>query len=131
MKIFRVIKFSRFCSIRDIFLTIDDCKILESSWRLVYTNRYQDSQGSLAVVFDRTFTSGNVSEIHNGIMFDFYPGLPHMWQSRVLLRWLHFLQGKLSGGGEGSGGEKRLCDGLYIKCSTCYPLQPTMLSPST
>ena len=38
-KNFRVIKFSQFRSIREIFLTVDDCnmdKCLESSWRLVY-----------------------------------------------------------------------------------------------
>ena len=36
---FRVVKFSRSRSIREIFLTVDDCnmdKRLESSWRLVY-----------------------------------------------------------------------------------------------
>ena len=57
---FLCIKFSRFRSIRK---TVDDCnmdELLESSWRLVYTTRYQESQGSLAVVFDRTFTLGNV-----------------------------------------------------------------------
>ena len=45
------------------FLTVDDCnmdKLLESSWRLLYTTRCQESQGSLAVVFDQTFTSGYV-----------------------------------------------------------------------
>ena len=55
MKNFRVIKFSLFCSIREIFLAVDDCnmdKLLESSWRLVYTTRYHESQGLLAVVFD-------------------------------------------------------------------------------
>ena len=26
----------------------------------------------------QSFEHGNVVEIHNGIMFDFYPGLPHM-----------------------------------------------------
>ena len=39
VKNFRVIKFSRFRSIREIFLTVDDCSMderLESSWRLVY-----------------------------------------------------------------------------------------------
>ena len=39
VKNFRVIKFSRFCSIHEIFLTVDDCnmdKCLESSWHLVY-----------------------------------------------------------------------------------------------
>ena len=39
VKIFHVIKFSRFRSIRKIFLTVDDCSMderLESSWRLVY-----------------------------------------------------------------------------------------------
>ena len=38
-EIFRVDKFSRFRSIREIFLTVDDCNMderLESSWRLVY-----------------------------------------------------------------------------------------------
>ena len=36
---FRAIKFSRFCSIREILLTVDDCSMderLESSWHLVY-----------------------------------------------------------------------------------------------
>ena len=63
VKNFRVIKFSWFRSICEIFLTVDDCnmdELLESSWRLVYTTRYQESQGLLAVVFDRTFNSGNV-----------------------------------------------------------------------
>ena len=58
MKNFRVIKFSRFCSICEIFLTVDDRntdEILESSWHLVYTTRYQESQGLLGVVFNRTF----------------------------------------------------------------------------
>ena len=39
VKNFRVVKFSRSRSIREIFLTVDDCNInerLESSWRLVY-----------------------------------------------------------------------------------------------
>ena len=39
VKNFHVIKFSRFCSIREIFLMVDDCSMderLESSWRLVY-----------------------------------------------------------------------------------------------
>ena len=39
VKIFCVVKFSWFCSIREIFLTVDGCNIdkrLESSWRLVY-----------------------------------------------------------------------------------------------
>ena len=60
-KNFRVIKFSHFPSIREILLRVDDCntdKLLESSWRLVYYCRYQESQGSLAVVFDWTFTPG-------------------------------------------------------------------------
>ena len=52
MKNFRVIKFSRFRSIREIFLPVDDCSMDE---RLD-----QESQGSLAVVVDRTFTSGSV-----------------------------------------------------------------------
>ena len=29
------------------------------------------------------FKRGNVVKIHNGLMFDLYPGLPHIWQSRV------------------------------------------------
>ena len=72
MKNFRVIKFSRFCSIREIFLAVDDCnmdKLLESSWRLVYTTRYHESQGLLAVVFDRAFTSGNV-DLHANLFID-------------------------------------------------------------
>ena len=39
VKNFRVVKFSRFRSIREIFLTVDYCNMderLESSWRLVY-----------------------------------------------------------------------------------------------
>ena len=39
LKIFRVDKFSRFRSIREIFLTVDDCNMderLESLWLLVY-----------------------------------------------------------------------------------------------
>ena len=28
---------------------------------------------------------GNVLEIHNGIMFDFYPGLPHMSSVEVFV----------------------------------------------
>ena len=39
VKNFRVVKFSWFRSIREIFLTVDNCnmdKRLESSWRLVY-----------------------------------------------------------------------------------------------
>jgi len=39
VKNFRVIKFSRFRSLREIFLTVDDCNMderLENSWRLVY-----------------------------------------------------------------------------------------------
>ena len=39
IKNFRAIKFSLFRSIREIFLTVDDCSTderLESSWRLVY-----------------------------------------------------------------------------------------------
>ena len=39
VKIFRVIKFLRFRSIRDIFLTVDNCSMdehLESSWGLLY-----------------------------------------------------------------------------------------------
>ena len=39
VKNFRVVKFSRSCSIREIFLTVDDCNMnerLKSSWRLVY-----------------------------------------------------------------------------------------------
>ena len=62
MKNFRVIKFSRFCSIRKIFLTVDDCNMdecLESSWHLVYY-QVSESQGWLAVVIDWTFTSGSV-----------------------------------------------------------------------
>ena len=39
VKNFRVITFSRFHSIREIFLTVDECSMdehLESSWHLVY-----------------------------------------------------------------------------------------------
>ena len=39
VKNFHVVKFSRFCSIREIFLTVDYCNMderLESSWGLVY-----------------------------------------------------------------------------------------------
>lgn len=57
-----LVKFSRFCLIHKIFLMVGDCnmdKCLASSWCSVYY-RYQKSQGSLAVVVDRTFTSGGV-----------------------------------------------------------------------
>ena len=30
------------------------------------------------------FERGNTVKIHNGIIFDFYPGLPHMYNMRVL-----------------------------------------------
>ena len=63
VKNFCIVKFSRFRSIREIFLAVDYCnmdELLESSWRLVYYTRYQESQGSLAVVVDRTFTSWSV-----------------------------------------------------------------------
>ena len=62
VRIFRF-KFSRFRSIHELFITVDDCNMderLESSWHLVYSTRYQESQGSLAVVVDRTFNSGSV-----------------------------------------------------------------------
>ena len=39
MKNFCVVKFSQFCLIREIFLTVDNCNMgkgLESSYRLVY-----------------------------------------------------------------------------------------------
>ena len=39
VKIFHIDKFSRFCSIREIYLTVDDCNMderLESLWLLVY-----------------------------------------------------------------------------------------------
>ena len=51
-------KLSRFRSIREICWTVDDCnidKLVESSWRLVYTTRCQESQRSLAVVVIWTF----------------------------------------------------------------------------
>ena len=63
VKIFHVVKFSQSRSIREIFLTVDDYnmdKRLESSWGLVYSTRYQESQGSLTVVINRTFNSGSV-----------------------------------------------------------------------
>ena len=44
------------------FLTVDDCNMDELLESLGFSilPRYQESQGSLAVVFDRTFTPGNV-----------------------------------------------------------------------
>ena len=39
VKNFRVVKFSRFCSIHEKFLTVDGCNVdehLASSWRLLY-----------------------------------------------------------------------------------------------
>ena len=60
VKNFRVVKFSRFRSIRKIFLTVDYIAIWTSTWRVPgvwSTTRYQESQGSLAVVVNRTFTS--------------------------------------------------------------------------
>jgi len=60
--IVRVDKFLRFRSIREIFLTVDDCNMdecLESLWLLVYY-QYQESQGLLAVVIDWTFISGSL-----------------------------------------------------------------------
>ena len=72
VKNFRVIKFSQFHLIRKFFLTDDDCnmdELLESSWRLVYTTRYQESRGSFAVVVDLTFNSGNV-DLHTNLFTD-------------------------------------------------------------
>ena len=63
VKIFRVDKFSRFRSIREIFFTVGDCNMderLESLWLLVYYQVYQENRGLLAVVIDRTFTSRSV-----------------------------------------------------------------------
>ena len=62
VKNFGVDKFSRFRSIRKIFLTVNGYNLdehLESSERLVY---YQvtGEPGILAVVVDRTFTMGGV-----------------------------------------------------------------------
>ena len=57
MKKFRVVKFSRFRSIRETFLTVDDYNMnehLESSYHF----GYQESQGLLAVVVNRTFIPG-------------------------------------------------------------------------
>ena len=44
------------------FLTVDDCNMDELLESLAFSilPRYQESPGSLAVVFDRTFTPGNV-----------------------------------------------------------------------
>ena len=63
VKIFHVVKFSQSRSIREIFLTVDNCnmdKRLKSSWGLS-TTRYQESQGSLTVVVNRTFNLGSVN----------------------------------------------------------------------
>ena len=52
VKNFRGVKFSRFCSIREIFLTVDGYDVDESAWRVsgVYsTTRYQENQVLLAV----------------------------------------------------------------------------------
>ena len=67
-----VIKFSWFRSIHEIFLMVDDCNMDNlpgSSWHLVYTTRYQESKGLLAVGFDRTFTSRNV-DLHVNLITD-------------------------------------------------------------
>ena len=73
VKNFRVIKFSRFRLIHNIFLTVNGCNMderLESSvraWRVTIrmstwrvTIRHQESKESLAVVVDRTFILGSV-----------------------------------------------------------------------
>ena len=62
VKNFRVVKFSQFHSIHEIFLTVDYCNMdesLESSWHLVY---YQVSgePGIARCVVCRTFTSWSV-----------------------------------------------------------------------
>ena len=53
MKNFCVVKFSRFCSIHEVFLTVDNCNMIwMSAWRVpgvLSTTRYQESQGLLAV----------------------------------------------------------------------------------
>ena len=62
MKNFRVVKFSQFVLIREIFLAVDYCNLderLESSGRLVYY-QVSESQGSLTVVVDWTFTLWSV-----------------------------------------------------------------------
>ena len=62
MKNFRVIKFSRFRSIREICLTVDGCSMnerLESSWRLVYQVSGEPGIAGCVVV-DRAFTPGSV-----------------------------------------------------------------------
>ena len=62
VKNYRVVKFSGFHSIRNFFLTIDDCntdKLLKSFWHLLY---YQVSgePGIAGCSFDLRFTPGNV-----------------------------------------------------------------------
>ena len=65
---FRVVKFCGFVPTVKFFLTVDYCNIplttiWTSAWRVPgvqSTTRYQESQGSLAVVVDQTFTSWSV-----------------------------------------------------------------------
>ena len=64
VKIFRVVKFSRFRLIREIFLMVDYYnmdKSIESSYRLVYYRVSGEPEiGSLVVVVDQTFIPGSV-----------------------------------------------------------------------
>ena len=65
VKNFRVVKFSQFILIRELFLTVDYCNMdehLESSWCLVYY-QVSESQGLLTVVVDWTFTPGS-ADLH-------------------------------------------------------------------
>ena len=47
----------------------------------VYTVRMSPALNGSSVL--ECFERGNAIEIHNGIMFNFYPGLPHMAYIRV------------------------------------------------
>ena len=61
VKIFRVVKFSRSRLIHKIFLTVDDCNMDERNMdERLESSRSQESQGSLAVVVDRTFNLESV-----------------------------------------------------------------------
>ena len=62
VKNFHVVKFSRSRSIREIFLTVDDCNMnerLESSLCLVYC-QVSGEPGIVSVIVDWTFNSGSV-----------------------------------------------------------------------
>ena len=84
------------------------CKLM-NNWH-VYTVHMGPTPNRSSVL--QGFERGNALEIHNGIMFDFYPGLPHMcvhgfWMSGVNQKIVITLYANASdrpckqGGGEG------------------------------